>query len=101
MRRCRAVVTAGLRLQQPGDGRAMTAEIEQEGAHVRRGLHQHDEEGFGVEDGHDRQATPELDHGGIEIATSTRVAELRYMLDRGAPQRGDTSGIHATRAATI
>ncbi len=79
----------------------MTAEIEQEGAHVRRRLHQHDEEGFGVEDGHDRQAASELDHGGIEIATSTRVAELRHMLDRGGQQCGDTFGIHAIRDARI
>ena len=82
-------------LQQASYGGAVAAQIEQEGAHVRRGLHQHDEERVGVEDRNDRKSPAELEDRGREVAASAGIAKLRHVLDRGWQERGDAVGIDA------
>src|SRR5439155_1538549 len=86
---------AAVRLQQASDGGAVSAKIEQQGAYVRCRLHQHDEERIGVKDCDDRESLAELEDGGSEVASSTRIPELRHVRDGGGQERGDALGVHA------
>ena len=66
---------ANRRLQQAGDGRAVPAQIEQQRAHVGRGLHQHDEECLRVKHRNDREPAAELEDRGVELAAASGRAE--------------------------
>ena len=90
-----------VRLEQASDGRAVPAEIEQEGTHVRRRLHQHDEECVGVQHRHDREAGAELEYGGGEVAPAARLAQLGHVLDGRGQEGGNALGIDAVPDARI
>lgn len=89
------------RLEQAGYGRAVAAEIEQEGADVRRGPNQDDHEGVRVQDGDDCQAMAELEDGRAELAPTTCIAELRHVFESDWEQRGHTLGVNAVGNAGI
>src|SRR6266513_204280 len=85
-------------LQQTGNCRAVTAEVEQQRSDVGRRLHQDDQEGVRVEHGNDRQAFAELQHRGVEVAAGAGIAELCHVLDCRWEQCSDIIRVDAVGA---
>jgi len=106
-------------LKQTSDGCAVSTQVEQEGAHVRRGLHQHDEEGVSMEYGDHGEAAAELEHALVKsprppaspscamclIAVGSRQRHCRHprrwpRVNRWAGRPAhDYHGVHAGRTA--
>src|SRR5881409_638171 len=74
--------------EQAGDRPTVAAQVVEQGAHVGGRPHQNDQQGVGVEDGHDSEAGAELEHAGAEWPAPSRFAQLGQPVDDRRQQCG-------------